>query len=60
MARIDLPHIQRFRDRHGHLRHYFRKPGCKRVALPGIPGSEEFMAAYKVALGTVREAGWAY
>jgi integrase len=57
MARIDLPHVQRFKDRHGHLRHYFRKPGCKRTALPGIPGSEEFMEAYKTALGTPNEIG---
>jgi integrase len=57
MAKIDLPHIQRFRDRHGHLRHYFRKPGCKRRVLPGEPGSKEFMEAYAEALETVREVG---
>jgi integrase len=53
MARFDLPHVQRFRDRHGKLRHYFRKPGCKRVVLPGLPGSEEFMSAYKAAMAGV-------
>jgi hypothetical protein len=37
-------------DRHGHVRHYFRRPGGKRLALPGLPGSNEFMAAYKAAL----------
>src|SRR5215470_1621730 len=26
------------------------KPGCKPVALPGLPGSDEFMAAYPAAL----------
>ena len=39
-----------FRDRHGRLRHYFRRPGCKSVALPGLPGSVEFMEAYQAAL----------
>lgn len=57
MAKIELKHVQRFRDRHGHLRHYFRKPGCKRCVLPGEPGSTEFMAAYAEALETVREVG---
>lgn len=57
MARIDLPHIQRFRDRHGHLRHYFRKPGCKRVPLPGAPGSKEFMEAYRAAQDARRDLG---
>lgn len=50
MARIDLKYVQRFRDRHGKLRHYFRRPGAKRVSLPGLPGSPEFMAAYQTAL----------
>lgn len=57
MARIELPHIQRFKDRHGHLRHYFRKPGHKRVPLPGLPGSTEFMEAYREALESRRSAG---
>jgi integrase len=43
-------YIHRFKDRHGHVRHYFRRPGCKQVALPGLPGSAEFMAAYQAAL----------
>lgn len=30
--------------------HYFRKPGCAPIRLPGIPGGEEFMAAYREAL----------
>lgn len=50
MSRIRLRYIDRFVDRHGHARHYFRRPGSKRVPLPGLPGSEEFMTAYKVAL----------
>ena len=50
MTRIHLRYVDRFVDRHGHMRHYFRRPGGKRLALPGIPGSDEFMAAYKAAL----------
>lgn len=46
-----LSYVQAFRDRHGTMRHYFRKPGCKRLPLPGLPGSAEFMAAYQAALG---------
>jgi integrase len=51
MTRIHLRYVDRFVDRHGHVRHYFRRPGGKRIALPGAPGSAEFMAAYKAALG---------
>jgi integrase len=40
-----------YTDRHGRVRRYFRKPGCKAVVLPGVPGSAEFMAAYQAALG---------
>jgi integrase len=50
MTRIRLRYVDRFVDRHGHPRHYFRRPGCKRIALPGLPGSAEFMAAYHAAL----------
>jgi len=42
--------VNRYVDRHGKPRHYFRKPGCKPVVLPGLPGSNEFMAAYSSAL----------
>ena len=50
MSRIELRYVQTFKDRHGKLRHYFRKPGIERRALPGLPGSTEFMAAYAAAL----------
>ena len=49
MTALRLKHIHRFRDRHGKVRHYFRRAG-QRVPLPGLPGSEEFMAAYQAAL----------
>src|SRR5262245_29527775 len=39
-----------FIDRHGKARWYFRRAGFKRVPLPGLPWSPEFMAAYEQAL----------
>src|SRR4051812_25763813 len=50
MTTIRLRYVDRFVDRHGHVRHYFRRPGGRRIALPGMPGSDDFMAAYKAAL----------
>ena len=47
---IRLKHISRFKDRHGHPRAYLRLPGRKPLALPGAPGSPEFMAAYNAAV----------
>jgi integrase len=44
------PHVQGFVDRHGKPRYYFRKPGAKRVGLPGLPWSPEFMAAHSTAM----------
>ena len=50
MSRIELPYVHEFRDRHGTIRRYFRRPGYKRVKLPGLPGSPEYLAAYQNAL----------
>src|SRR5438132_7921032 len=50
MTKIRLDYIHDFRDRHGKIRRYVRLPGRKRVALKGVPGSEEFMEAYRAAL----------
>ena len=44
-----LAFLQTFTAR-GHRYHYFRRPGSARLRLPGLPGSEEFMAAYMTAL----------
>ncbi|MFY9955844.1 hypothetical protein [Bradyrhizobium sp.] len=41
---------QAFIDRHGNARFYFRRLGFKRVPLPGLPWSPEFMAAYEAAM----------
>jgi integrase len=50
MTRIRLDYIHEFRDRHGKVRRYVRRPGRKRVPLPGLPGTEAFMSAYAAAL----------
>ena len=42
---IQLQYVHAFRDRMGRMRYYFRRHGI-RTALPGLPGSDEFMAAY--------------
>jgi len=50
VANIRLKFVKAYLDRHGKARHYLRQPGRKPVALPGLPGSDEFMAAYGAAL----------
>ena len=50
MTTIRLKYVNRFLDRHGEWRHYFRRGGGKGIPLPGLPGSEEFMSAYAMAL----------
>jgi integrase len=50
MTRIHLRFVDRFRDRHGHQRYYFRRRGGPRIPLPGLPGSAEFMTAYQAAI----------
>lgn len=47
---IRLKYVHAFRDRFGRMRYYFRRHG-KRTALPGLPGSSEFMATYATQLG---------
>lgn len=50
MSRMRLKFIDQFVDRHGTARFYFRRAKGKRIPLPGLPGSEEFMEAYRAAL----------
>lgn len=57
MAKLELKYVKRFRDRHGSLRHYYRRPGYKATPLPGEVGSVEFMAAYAEAAGQKTEGG---
>jgi integrase len=50
MTRVRLPFIHEYRDRHGKLRRYVRRPGSRRVALSGLPGSPQFMQIYQDAM----------
>jgi integrase len=50
MSILKLKFVQTFYDRLGKRRHYFRRPGYKRMPLPGLVASEEFMLAYQMAL----------
>jgi hypothetical protein len=53
---IRLKYIHAFRDRAGRMRYYFRRLG-KRTALPGLPGSDEFMRAYSTLLSAPSKVG---
>lgn len=50
MSNVRLKNIDRFIDRHGKPRHYYRAGKGARVKLPGQPGSREFLVAYEAAL----------
>jgi integrase/recombinase XerD len=56
MTRIRLDYVHEYLDRHGKARRYFRRAGFKRTPLPGLPGSDEFMAAYQSALDSAPRA----
>jgi integrase len=56
MSKITLPYVHMYRDRHGKIRRYFRRPGVPRVPLIGAPGSAEFMAAYQAAMSGLMPA----
>ncbi|MBS1725015.1 MAG: tyrosine-type recombinase/integrase [Armatimonadetes bacterium] len=52
-----MRYVDRFKDRHGHWRYYFRRPGGGRVRLPGQPGDPEFQVAHAHLLaGSAPEA----
>ena len=44
-------YVHGYIDCRGRPRWYLRRPGFKRVPLPGLPWSPEFMAAYEAAMG---------
>jgi hypothetical protein len=50
VTKLRLPYVNEYRDVRGKVRRYFRRRGEKRIPLPGLPGSEQFMAAYQIAL----------
>ncbi len=53
VSTIKLKYIKSYRDRTGTMRHYFNKRGSDRTALPGLPGSREFMAVYQQCLEAI-------
>jgi hypothetical protein len=53
MVKIRLRYVVEDTDRHGNPRLYFRRKGQPKVRLPGLPGSDEFMVAYKAALRAI-------
>lgn len=50
MTRIRLKNVDRFTDRHGKPRYYYREGKGPRVKLIGMPGSPEFMLSYEAAI----------
>ena len=48
MARFRLKYVHSDLDRHGNVRHYFKRGKSLKVRLRGMPGSEEFMSAYRI------------
>lgn len=50
-----LPYVHTYRDRHGHVRRYFRQPGRPKIVLAGEPGSREFMDSYRAAQVTAAQ-----
>lgn len=49
MTELRLRYVHRVMKK-GRAYHYFRRPGSPSLALPGLPGSREFMRAYQDAL----------
>lgn len=48
---LRLPrYVHAFVDRHGKPRFYLRRPGFKRIPLPGLPYSAEFMEGYSAGM----------
>ncbi len=50
MTRIKLKYLHDFIDARGKRRIQFRRRGFKKVSLPGLPGSPEFMVAYQALI----------
>jgi integrase len=57
MGKVEIKYVKSYADRHGKMRHYFRRKGEKQIPLPGDPGSTEFMEAYADALSGKEPVG---
>jgi hypothetical protein len=51
-----LKHVDRYIDKNGIARHYYRRGHGRRIALVGMPGTPEFEASYQAAAFVAREA----
>lgn len=56
MVRVRLKYVVEDVDRHGNVRTYFRRKGRRKIRLPGLPYSEEFMEAYRSSLAGLKTA----
>lgn len=51
---VRLKYIQKYKDRHGKVRHYLRVPGHKRIALPDA-SDLNFLSAYQTAIASLEK-----
>lgn len=54
MVSLRLKYVVEDVDRHGNVRIYFRRSGFPKIRLRGLPGSDEFQAAYSAALAATQ------
>jgi enterobacteria phage integrase len=53
MTMIKLDYVKEYIDKNGKVRRYLRRKGKPLIPLPGLPGSDEFMAAYKAGIADI-------
>jgi integrase len=59
MATFRMSYVKAYKDRHGRMRYYYRRPGYPQTPLPGDPGSKAFAEAYEAAATSIRPYGLA-
>ncbi len=55
MVKLRFKYVVEDVDRHGNVRLYFRRKGQAKTRLPGMPGCDEFTAAYSAALASSQQ-----
>jgi enterobacteria phage integrase len=53
MTMIRLDYVKEYKDKTGKVRRYLRRKGKPSVPLPGLPGSDEFMTAYRAGIAEI-------
>jgi integrase len=56
MTMIKLEYVKEYIDKTGKVRRYLRRKGKPSIPLPGLPGSDEFMAAYRDGLAAIAKS----